>query len=282
MLPTKIDHWKVNQHHLRKNSKTKQPKAKVQSYKANDWLGLPVGNEGPSTFTLVYWGWNFPHSLLRYKANKVKLCFGNGRGEGPQSAASPADSPMDLDPERKYIYPKTTKIRRSAKGLKVTSKITCPSFPSFQHVTVWICDLVGCSLHVWHMWKHVPCPTHSSKLHLLPHCSHCQHAQSKRCPSTTNKQRPRCQVGLNGPWLVMLNFQNHLIIKNPPTSVGAQKRTFNCYIEWKIDHDTVLWCHFPKQMPKTLMEAQVAKSQDAMAEKSKPSQAVNCGRQGTL
>ena len=29
------------------------------------WLARLVGNEGPSTFTLVYWGWNFPHSLLR-------------------------------------------------------------------------------------------------------------------------------------------------------------------------------------------------------------------------
>ena len=62
MLPTKIDHWKVNQHHLRKNSKTKQPKAKVQIYKANDWLGLPVGNEGIN----LYIGILGIHSLIPY------------------------------------------------------------------------------------------------------------------------------------------------------------------------------------------------------------------------
>ena len=138
----------------------------------------------------------------------------------------------------------------------------------------------GCSLHVWHMWKHVPCPTHSSKLHLLPHCSHCQHAQSKRYPSTTNKQRPRCQVGghkrsMTGhvKFSKSSHHQESPHLKGPSTATLSGKSTTTQFSEP---------CHFPKQMPKTLMEAQVAKSQDAMAEKSKPSQAVNCGRQGTL
>ncbi len=35
------------------------------------WLARKVGNEGPSTFTAVYWGWNVPHSLLFGPARKT-------------------------------------------------------------------------------------------------------------------------------------------------------------------------------------------------------------------
>ena len=36
----------------------------LQNKQPSVFSGWPlVGNEGPSTFTLVYWGWNFPHSL---------------------------------------------------------------------------------------------------------------------------------------------------------------------------------------------------------------------------
>ena len=83
-----------------------------------DWLALPVGNEGPSTFTLVYWGFMNPHSLRVGPAGFLRIFYG-----------SPSTSFLQICIVRVYHYVKGSTIFSQCwqRPPGILFAITCPS-----------------------------------------------------------------------------------------------------------------------------------------------------------